>query len=140
MRRKIDYPSRSSHLGRPLQGLVLRHWMPSAILRPSYDLGELILSRFMFRYTLAINKVASLLSPEELDSFKNKINYNEDAKEFCNRIAEGIQTDKDLTEIREEFNRWPSEFELTTKGGTEVTGATELEGGDNTGETEAGCA
>mgnify|MGYP004718983739 FL=1 len=55
----------------------------------------------MLRYTLALNKVAPFLSQEDLDSFKNKDNYNENAKKLCDRIAEGIQAGRNLAEIQE---------------------------------------
>lgn len=75
------------------------------------DLGELTLPRFMFGYISTIDEIASHLSSEDLESFKNNANYNEDSKELSDWMAEGIQSGKDLVEIRDEFNRWLSELD-----------------------------
>ena len=56
------------------------------------NLGELTMPSFMFGYTFAIDEAAPYLSPEALESLRNKANYNEDSKELCDRMAEGIQT------------------------------------------------
>lgn len=69
------------------------------------DPGELTLPNFMFGYTSTIDEVASHLSSEDLESLKNKVNYNEDSKELCDQMTEDIQFGKDLAEIRDEFNR-----------------------------------
>ena len=65
----------------------------------------------MFGYTSTIDEVASHLSAEDLESFKNKDNYNEDTKELCDRMAEDIQAGRSLVEVREEFNKWLSEID-----------------------------
>ena len=33
-------------------------------------------------------------------------NYNEDSKKLCDRMAEGNQARQNLTEVRDEFNKW----------------------------------
>ena len=69
------------------------------------DLGELTLPSFMFGYTSVANDAAPFLSAEQLESLKNKLKFNEDAKELCDCVAEGIQAGRDLAEVREEFNQ-----------------------------------
>ena len=76
------------------------------------DLGELTRPSFMFGYTSAMNEAASFLSPEQLESLQSASHYNEDAKELCDRVGEGIQAGKDLAEVRAESNKWLQEFEL----------------------------
>lgn len=71
-----------------------------------------MLLRFIFGYTSAVNEVGPLLSFEDLDTFKSKDSYNEDAKELCDRVADGIQAGRNLSEVLKEFNRWLSEFEV----------------------------
>ena len=56
------------------------------------DLGELTLPSFMFGYTTAVNDATPFLSSEQLESLQDAPNYNENAKELCDRMAEGIQT------------------------------------------------
>ena len=68
------------------------------------DLGELTLSSFIFGYTSTVNEVGPLLSQEDLDAFKSKESYNENAKKLCDRMADDIQVGWSLTEVREEFN------------------------------------
>lgn len=99
------------------------------------DLDEFTLPSFMFGYTSAIHYATPFLTPEQLESLHDKPNFNEDAKELCDRMAEGIQAGRDLAEVREEFNKWLSEFDLDGAelhgeddgadgggGGVEVTG------------------
>ena len=69
------------------------------------DLGELIMLSFMFSYTPAIDETAPHLSSEAFESLKNKANYNKDSKELCDRMAEGIQTGRNLAEVWDEFNK-----------------------------------
>lgn len=81
--------------------------------------------------------MASLLTLEDLESFKNKDNYNEDAKELCERMAEGLQADKNLAEVQDEFNQWLSEVDQELEG---EEGVEEGDGGqgDVTSEGEVG--
>nr|XP_027119605.1 uncharacterized protein LOC113736724 [Coffea arabica] len=100
------------------------------------DLDELTLPRFMFRYTSAVNDAAAFLSAEQLESLKDKPNFNKDAKELCDRMTEGIQTGRDLAEVRKEFNQWLSEFNpKSDKLGGNDAGGGEV-GGDPMRETE----
>ena len=69
----------------------------------THDLGEHTRPSFMFGYTSAVHDATPVLSPEQMESLQNASHYNEDAKELCNRMAEGIQTEKDLAEIRTEW-------------------------------------
>ena len=66
----------------------------------------------MLGYTLAVNDAMPFLSSEQLESLQSAPYYNEDAKELCDRMAEGIQAGKDLAEVRAKFNKWLQEFEL----------------------------
>ena len=104
----------------------------------------------MFSYTSVINEVASLLSQEDLNSFKNNNSYNKDAKELCDRIVESIQAGKNLAYVRKEFNWWLSKFELDAEeeSGTEAGETRRVEAdtvetvgeGGSTGDAEAGNA
>ena len=66
----------------------------------------------MFGYTSAVHDTAPFLTPDQLESLHDKEHFNEDAKELFDRMAEGIRTGRDLTEVKEEFNKWLSEFDL----------------------------
>ena len=98
--------------------------------------GELTVPNFMFSYISAILDVAPHLSSEQLDTFKDKTSYNEDAKELCDRMVEGIQAGKNLIKVHEKFNHEMIEFELVLDGDElgravgedELNGATEGEG------------
>ena len=67
---------------------------------------------------------------------KNKPNFNDDAKELCVRIAEGIQSGRNLAEVREEFNREMEDFEQVPSDG--LGGGTE--GGESGGDKAKGSA
>ena len=82
----------------------------------THELGELTRPSFMFGFTSAVNEATPFLSPEQLESLQNASHYNENAKELCDRIAEGIQSGKDLAEVRAEFNKWLQEFEPNGDG------------------------
>ena len=69
------------------------------------DLGEFTLPSFMFGYTSAVNDAAPFLTSEQLESLQNKPNFNENAKELYDCMAEGIQARKDVAEVRTEFNK-----------------------------------
>ena len=97
------------------------------------DLGELTLPSFMFGYTSAVHDAAPFLTPEQLESLHNKDNFNEDAKELFDRMAEGIRAGRDLAEVKEEFNKWLSEFDLD---GAEIHGEDDgTDGGGGGAET-----
>lgn len=99
-------------------------------------LGELTLSSFMFGYTTTIQDAASFLTPEQLDVLKDKPNYNDDAKELCDRMANGIQFGRDLAEVREEFNREIAEFEQASDN--EFGGAAGGDGREGADSVEVG--
>ena len=44
----------------------------------------------MFGYISAVQNAASFLTLKDLDVLKDKPNFNNDAKELCDRIVEGI--------------------------------------------------
>ena len=83
----------------------------------------------MLGYTSAITEATPFLSSEQLESFQSTSHYNEDAKELCDRIAEGIQAGKDLTEVRAEFNKWLLESELDGDSAEGSQTSKEAEGG-----------
>lgn len=94
------------------------------------DLGELTLPSFKFDYISTIQDAAPHLTSEQLDLLKDKDNYNEDAKDLCDHIVEGIQAGKNLTKVREEFNSEMANFEPNPEGSGvgEETGTGEGEG------------
>ena len=96
------------------------------------DFGELTRPSFMLGYTSAVNDATPFLYSEQLESFQSAPHYNEDAKELCDRMAEGIQVGRDLAEVRVEFNKWLQEFELDGDDieGGQVGGG--VEGGQDT--------
>ena len=88
------------------------------------DLGQLTRPNFMLGFTSAIDEAAAHLSSEALQSLKNSANYNEDSKELCDRMADGIQAGRNLAEIQDEFNKWLSELDevFEEDGGGEAGG------------------
>nr|XP_027088515.1 uncharacterized protein LOC113709865 [Coffea arabica] len=87
------------------------------------DLGQLTRPSFMLGFTSAIDEAAAHLSSEALESLKNSVNYNEDSKELCDWMADGIQAGRNLAEVQDEFNKWLSELDKVF----------EEEGGEDTG-------
>ncbi|XP_027165900.1 neurofilament light polypeptide-like [Coffea eugenioides] len=75
------------------------------------DLGQLTRPSFMLGFTSAIDEAAVHLSSETLESLRNNANYNEDSKELCDRMADGIQVGRNLAEVQDEFNKWLSELD-----------------------------
>ncbi|XP_071927679.1 uncharacterized protein [Coffea arabica] len=96
------------------------------------DLGQLLTPNFMFGFTSAIDEAAAHLAPEALESLKNHTSYNEDSKELCDRMAEGLQAGRDLAEVQAEFNKWLSEIDEVFEG------VEEEETGEDAGGDEAG--
>ncbi|XP_027166115.1 uncharacterized protein LOC113766088 [Coffea eugenioides] len=105
------------------------------------DLGQLTRPSFMLGFTSAIDEAAAHLPSEALESLRNNANYNENSKELCDRMAEGIQAGKNLAEVQEEFNKWLSELdEVFDEDGEEEAGSDvgEKPGGDGEQEGEGG--
>nr|XP_027075991.1 neurofilament light polypeptide-like [Coffea arabica] len=101
------------------------------------DLGQLLAPSFMFGFTSAVEEAAAHLSSEALESLKDNANYNEDSKELCDRMAEGLQSGRNLSEVRDEFNKWLSELdEVFEEGQGEEAGGEEA--GGNIGEEQGG--
>ncbi|XP_027166727.1 tropomyosin-2-like [Coffea eugenioides] len=104
------------------------------------DLGDLTMPSFMFGYTSAIDEAVPHLSSEALKSLRNKANYNEDSKERCDWMAEGIQVGRNLAEVRDEFNKWLSKLDEVfeeEEGGEEATFSGE-DAGEKTSEEHKG--
>ncbi|XP_027150498.1 neurofilament light polypeptide-like [Coffea eugenioides] len=95
------------------------------------DLGQLLTPNFMFGFTSGVDAAAAHLSSEALESLKNNDSYNEDSKELCDRMAEGLQAGRNLAEVQNEFNKWLSELDEVFEEGEE---AGEDEAGGDIGE------
>ncbi|XP_027155835.1 neurofilament light polypeptide-like [Coffea eugenioides] len=65
------------------------------------DLGQLLTPNFMFGFTSGVDAAAAHLSSEALESLKDNDSYNEDSKELCDRMAEGLQAGRNLAEGEE---------------------------------------
>ena len=96
------------------------------------DLGQLSRPSFMLGFTSAIDEAAAYLPSEALESLRNNASYNEDSKELCDRMAEGIQAGRNLAEVQDEFNKWLAELDevFEEEGGEEVGGDVGEEGAE----------
>nr|XP_027118412.1 neurofilament light polypeptide-like [Coffea arabica] len=96
------------------------------------DLGQLTRPTFMLGFTSAIDDAATHIPSEALESLRNSANYNEDSKELCDRMAEGIQAGRNLAEVQDEFNKWLAELDevFEEEGGEEVGGDVGEEGAE----------
>ncbi|XP_027082016.2 uncharacterized protein [Coffea arabica] len=100
------------------------------------DLGQLLTPSFMFGFTSGVDAAAAHLSSEALESLKDNAHYNEDSKELCDRMAEGIQNGRNLAEIQDEFNKWLSELDEVFEEGQGEEAEVGL--GEGTGEVSGG--